>query len=100
MVRGSSYMFVTGPEVIRSVTHEEVTFEELGGADTHARTSGVAHFAVEGEEECLAGIRELLTFLPQNNLEDRRCGPPTPRRLTRRPGPGPDNPPSPTTSRS
>ncbi len=70
MVRGSSYMFVTGPEVIRSVTHEEVTFEELGGADTHARTSGVAHFAAESEEECLAGIRELLTFLPQNNLED------------------------------
>jgi propionyl-CoA carboxylase beta chain len=70
MVRGSSYMFVTGPDVIRSVTHEEVSFEELGGADTHARTSGVAHFAVETEEECLAGIRELLTFLPQNNLED------------------------------
>src|SRR5262249_40638071 len=70
MVRGSSYMFVTGPEVIKAVTHEEVTFEELGGADTHARTSGVAHFAAESEEECLAGIRELLTFLPQNNLED------------------------------
>ena len=70
MVRGSSYMFVTGPEVIKAVTHEEVSFEELGGADTHARTSGVAHFAAESEEECLAGIRELLTFLPQNNLED------------------------------
>jgi propionyl-CoA carboxylase beta chain len=70
MVRGSSYMFVTGPEVIRSVTHEEVTFEELGGADTHARTSGVAHFAAEGEEDCLQGIRELLTFVPQNNLAD------------------------------
>jgi propionyl-CoA carboxylase beta chain len=70
MVRGSSYMFVTGPEVIRSVTHEEVSFEELGGADTHARTSGVAHLAAESEEECLAAIRELLAFLPQNNLED------------------------------
>jgi propionyl-CoA carboxylase beta subunit len=70
MVRGSSYMFVTGPEVIRSVTHEEVTFEELGGADTHARRSGVAHFAAASEEECLDGIRELLTFLPQNNVED------------------------------
>jgi len=70
MVRGSSYMFVTGPEVIKAVTHEEVTFEELGGADTHARTSGVAHFAAESEEECLAGVRELLTFVPQNNLED------------------------------
>jgi propionyl-CoA carboxylase beta chain len=70
MVRGSSYMFVTGPDVIRSVTHEEVTFEQLGGADTHARTSGVAHFAAGSEEECLEGIRDLLTYLPQNNLED------------------------------
>jgi propionyl-CoA carboxylase beta chain len=70
MVRGSSYMFVTGPDVIRSVTHEEVTFEQLGGADTHARTSGVAHFAVPSEEACLDGIRDLLGFLPQNNLED------------------------------
>jgi propionyl-CoA carboxylase beta chain len=70
MVRGSSYMFVTGPDVIRAVTHEEVTQEELGGAETHARTSGVAHFAADSEEECLGGIRELLTFLPQNNLED------------------------------
>jgi propionyl-CoA carboxylase beta chain len=70
MVRGSSYMFVTGPEVIRSVTHEEVSFEELGGADTHAGTSGVAHMAAESEEDCLAAIRELLSFLPQNNLED------------------------------
>ena len=70
MVRGSSYMFVTGPEVIKSVTHETVTFEELGGADTHARTSGVAHFAAESEDACLEGIRELLGFLPPNNLED------------------------------
>ena len=70
MVRGSSYMFVTGPEVIKSVTHEEVTFEELGGAETHARTSGVAHFATESEDACLEGIRELLGFLPPNNLED------------------------------
>ena len=70
MVRGSSYMFVTGPEVIKSVTHEAVTFEELGGADTHARTSGVAHFAAESEDACLEGIRELLGFLPPNNLED------------------------------
>ena len=70
MVRGSSYMFVTGPEVLKAVTHEEVTFEELGGADTHARVSGVAHFAAESEEACLDGIRELLGFLPPNNLED------------------------------
>jgi len=70
MVKGSSYMFVTGPDVIKAVTHEEVSAEELGGAGTHAGTSGVAHFAAESEEECLALIRELLTFLPQNNLED------------------------------
>ncbi|HVC63838.1 MAG TPA: acyl-CoA carboxylase subunit beta, partial [Candidatus Dormibacteraeota bacterium] len=70
MVKNSSYMFVTGPDVIRAVTHEEVSFEELGGAATHGGTSGVAHFAAENEEECLALIRELLTFLPQNNSED------------------------------
>ncbi|HET7876736.1 MAG TPA: acyl-CoA carboxylase subunit beta [Methylomirabilota bacterium] len=70
MVKGSSYMFVTGPDVIKAVTHEEVSFEELGGASTHGSTSGVAHFAAESEEECLALIRELMTFLPQNNAED------------------------------
>jgi len=70
MVKHSSYMFVTGPDVIKAVTHEEVSFEELGGASTHGGTSGVAHFAAESEEECLALIRELMTFLPQNNLED------------------------------
>jgi propionyl-CoA carboxylase beta chain len=70
MVKGSSYMFVTGPDVIRAVTHEEVTFEQLGGASTHGSTSGVAHFAAESEDECLALIRELMSFLPQNNLED------------------------------
>ena len=70
MVKGSSYMFVTGPDVIKAVTHEEVSFEELGGALTHAGKSGVAHFAAESEDECLALIRELMTFLPQNNAED------------------------------
>jgi propionyl-CoA carboxylase beta chain len=70
MVKTTSNMFVTGPDVIRAVTHESVTAEELGGASTHAGTSGVAHFAADTEEECLALIRELLTFLPQNNLED------------------------------
>src|SRR6266581_466320 len=70
MVKHSSYMFVTGPDVIKAVTHEEVSSEELGGAATHGTTSGVAHFAAEGEEECLALIRELVTFLPQNNTED------------------------------
>jgi propionyl-CoA carboxylase beta chain len=70
MVKHSAYMFVTGPDVIKAVTHEEVSFEELGGAETHGTTSGVAHFAAESEEECLALIREMMTFLPQNNLED------------------------------
>jgi propionyl-CoA carboxylase beta chain len=70
MVKHSSYMFVTGPDVIKAVTHEEVTFEELGGASTHVGKSGVAHFAAESEAECLALIREIMTFLPQNNVED------------------------------
>jgi propionyl-CoA carboxylase beta chain len=70
MVKNTSYMFVTGPDVIRSVTHESVSAEELGGATTHNAISGVAHFAADSEEECLALIRELMTFLPQNNLED------------------------------
>jgi propionyl-CoA carboxylase beta chain len=69
MVKGS-YMFVTGPDVIKTVTHEEVTMDELGGAMTHNSTSGVAHFAVADDAECLATIRELLSFLPSNNMED------------------------------
>src|SRR2546426_466090 len=77
MVKHSSYMFVTGPDVIKAVTHEEVSFEELGGASTHGTTSGVAHFAAEGEDECLALIRELMTFLPQNNTEDPPVRPTT-----------------------
>jgi propionyl-CoA carboxylase beta chain len=70
MVRDTSYMFVTGPDVIRTVTHEEVTMEELGGALTHNATSGVAHFAATDDRDCLATIRELLSFLPSNNMED------------------------------
>ncbi|HYK91319.1 MAG TPA: acyl-CoA carboxylase subunit beta [Acidobacteriota bacterium] len=70
MVKDTSYMFVTGPDVIRTVTHEEVTMNELGGAITHNATSGVAHFAVADDRECLATIRELLGFLPSNNVED------------------------------
>jgi propionyl-CoA carboxylase beta chain len=70
MVKNTSYMFVTGPDVIRAVTHETVSAEDLGGARTHSTMSGVAHFAADSEEECLALIRELMTFLPQNNLED------------------------------
>ncbi len=70
MVKKTAYMFVTGPDVIKTVTHEEVTKEKLGGADTHNQTSGVAHFAAESDEDCLATIRELLSFLPSNNMED------------------------------
>ncbi len=70
MVRDTSYMFVTGPDVIRTVTHEQVTMNELGGAMTHNATSGVAHFAVADDRECLATVRELLSYLPGNNMED------------------------------
>jgi len=70
MVKNTSYMFVTGPDVIKTVTHEEVTKDELGGAMTHNEKSGVAHFAVEDDRECLALIRDLLSFLPSNNLDD------------------------------
>ncbi len=70
MVKGTSYMFVTGPDVIKTVTHEEVTKEQLGGAMTHNATSGVAHFAVGDDRECLALIRDLLSFMPSNNLDD------------------------------
>jgi propionyl-CoA carboxylase beta chain len=70
MVKGTSYMFVTGPDVIKTVTHEEVTKEKLGGAETHNQISGVAHFAAASDEDCLATIRELLSFIPSNNLED------------------------------
>ncbi len=70
MVRGTSYMFVTGPKVVKTVTHEEISSEVLGGADTHAAKSGVAHFAVDNEAEALDGIRRLLSFLPSNNLEE------------------------------
>jgi len=69
MVEGSSYMFITGPDVVKTVTGEEVTFEELGGAATHAAKSGVAHFISPGEEACLEDARYLFSFLPQNNLE-------------------------------
>ena len=70
MVKNTSQMFITGPAVIKSVTAEEVTAEELGGAMTHNSRSGVAHFAAENEEDCINQIRYLLSFLPSNNLED------------------------------
>jgi propionyl-CoA carboxylase beta chain len=70
MVKDTSYMFVTGPDVIRTVTHEEVTKEELGGAMTHNEKSGVAHFAVDSDQDCVLLIRELLSFMPGNNVDD------------------------------
>jgi propionyl-CoA carboxylase beta chain len=70
MVNNSSYMFVTGPDVVRAVTHEEVSFEQLGGAAVHAEVSGVCHVISESEVETLKQIRRLMTFLPQNNMED------------------------------
>jgi len=70
MVQNTSYMFVTGPDVIRTVTHEEVTKEELGGAQTHNDISGVAHFLASDDADCLRRIRKLLTYVPQNNLEE------------------------------
>ena len=70
MVKNTSYMFITGPEVIKSVTGEEITFEDLGGAMTHNEKSGVAHFACESDADALAQIRHLLSYLPSNNMED------------------------------
>jgi propionyl-CoA carboxylase beta subunit len=70
MVRGSSYMFVTGPNVVKTVTHEDVTMEALGGADTHAGTSGVASVAFDSEVACLSAIREMMRYLPSNNVDD------------------------------
>ncbi len=74
MVKGISQMFVTGPDVVRSVMGEEITHEQLGGAGSHALLSGVAHFALDSEEECMETIRHLLSFLPQNNLDDPPLG--------------------------
>jgi len=70
MVKNTSYMFVTGPEVIKTVTHEEVTMEDLGGAMTHNSKSGVAHFLAENDEQAMMMVRELLSFIPSNNMED------------------------------
>ena len=75
MVRGTSYMFVTGPNVVKTVTHEDVTMEQLGGADTHGGTSGVSHFTAGTELECLEGIRTLMRFIPSNNVDAAPRGP-------------------------
>src|SRR5262245_26351044 len=82
MVQETSYMFITGPDVIKTVTHEDVSKEELGGAMTHNTKSGVAHFAVKDDRTCLGLIRQLLSFLPSNNMESpprRECQDPTDR---------------------
>ncbi|MCC6176797.1 MAG: acyl-CoA carboxylase subunit beta [Chloroflexi bacterium] len=82
MVKATSFMFVTGPDVVKTVTHEVVDFEQLGGAMTHNLTSGVAHFALDDEVSCLEEIRRLLTFLPSNNVDDpprRACTDPVDR---------------------
>jgi propionyl-CoA carboxylase beta chain len=70
MLKTNSYMFITGPDVIKAITHEEVTKEDLGGAETHNTKSGVAHFSADGEKECLLMIRELMGFIPSNNQEE------------------------------
>jgi propionyl-CoA carboxylase beta chain len=95
MVKETSYMFITGPDVVKAVTGEDVTFEELGGAMTHAVKSGTAHFAAEDEDECFDLVRQLLGFLPPNNMEDPPRRQPTDD--SRREDPGlldlvPDNP--------
>jgi propionyl-CoA carboxylase beta chain len=77
MVRGTSYMFVTGPNVVKTVTHEDVSMEQLGGADAHGTTSGVAHFVRDSELACLAAIRDLFRFIPSNNIDDPPRGPGT-----------------------
>lgn len=81
MVRNSSYMFVTGPDVVKAVTFEEVDFEALGGADVHASVSGVCHYVAESEPDCLYMIRVLLSYIPQNNMEDPPLVPSTDDRL-------------------
>ena len=69
MTRKTSHMFVTGPNVVKTVTHEDVSFEDLGGADTHSQKSGVAHFAFDNEIETLLNVKKLLSFMPSNFKE-------------------------------
>ncbi|RME52672.1 MAG: acyl-CoA carboxylase subunit beta, partial [Caldilineae bacterium] len=77
MVKDTSHMFVTGPDVVKAVTHEEVSFEELGGAMVHSSVSGVAHFTAESEEDAMFLVQQLLSYLPANNLEDPPIAPST-----------------------
>ena len=76
MVKDTSHMFVTGPDVVKTVTHEDVTFDALGGAGVHSRTTGVAHFAAASEDEALRTVRQLLSYMPQNNMDDPPFEPP------------------------
>lgn len=95
MVKGTSYMFVTGPNVVKTVTHEDVTLEELGGAKTHATKSGVAHFACDNEVEAINTVKKLLSYLPQNNLDDPpllECNDPVDRENEKLASIIPDNP--------
>ncbi len=94
MVEGTSHMFITGPDVIKTVTGEEVSFEELGGAHAHNVKSGVAHYQASDEQDCLSFARDLLSYLPSNNLEDPPMLPPAgsptiPPRPVRSPRPTP-----------
>jgi propionyl-CoA carboxylase beta chain len=95
MVDGTSHMFITGPKVIKSVTNEDVTMDALGGALAHNKTSGVAHFMAASDQDCIARIRRLLSFLPSNNVEDppaAPCDDPADRKLTEINETVPDNP--------
>ncbi|HSW28350.1 MAG TPA: acyl-CoA carboxylase subunit beta [Longimicrobiales bacterium] len=95
MVRGTSHMFVTGPNVVKTVTHEDVDMEGLGGADVHASKSGVAHFAFDTEPQCLAAVRDLMEYLPQNNAQlaaTRTCTDPADRQDEELLEAVPDNP--------
>ena len=85
MVRKVGYMFITGPDVIKVTTGEEVTFEELGGSDVHNQRSGVAHFIADTEDEAFAQMRELLSYLPPTTASSRRTVPPSTIRIARMP---------------
>ena len=92
MVEGTSHMFITGPDVIKTVTGEDVTFEELGGAAAHTTKSGVAHYQAADEEDCIEFARLLLSYLPSNNLEEPPPSPPTPDYEAQRRRRGPRHP--------
>ncbi len=95
MTKGTSYMFVTGPNVVKTVTHEQVTSEQLGGAMVHAAKSGVAHYACDNEADAIAKVKQLLSYMPQNNLEDPpilECGDPLDREDSELNKLVPDNP--------